>query len=142
MKNTLNVLIWVVSILLAAFFIYKGLTKHWLGECKVYPADTTIPQDYINVINALCHSGFLKMVGALQIISGMLILFPRTRVAGSVILLPVIFTIFMLHLFLDNRPEELVETGIPLMGNILLIVLMYDKWKYLIVNQKNIFSSE
>lgn len=127
MKNVINILIWAISILLAAFFIYKGLTKHWIGACKDYPADTTIPQDYINVINALCHSGFLKMVGAIQILSGLLLIVPRTRMAGSVILLPVIVTIFMLHLFLDNRPEELIETGIPLLGNILLIVLMYDR---------------
>jgi uncharacterized membrane protein YphA (DoxX/SURF4 family) len=122
-------LIWTVSILLSVFFIYKGLTKHILGECKVYPADTSIPQDYINVINALCYSGFLKVIGVFQILSGLLLIIPRTRLIGALLLLPIILNIFMLHLFLDNRPEELVETGIPLFLNLLLLILMYDKWR-------------
>ncbi|MDQ3048915.1 MAG: DoxX family protein [Bacteroidota bacterium] len=124
-----TILIWTLSLLLAAFFIYKGISKHWMSPCKVYAADSTIPLDYINVINALCHSGFLKMVGLIQIASGLLLILPRTRIAGAVLLLPVIISIFSIHFFLDNRPEELVETGIPLFVNVILIGLLYDKWR-------------
>lgn len=131
MTNFRTILLWLISIALAAFFIYKGLTKHWLGSCKVYPADSPIPRDYINVITAFCNAGFLKMIGALQILSGVLLLAPRTRLLGAVLLLPIIFNIFMIHFFLDNRPEELVESGIPLAGNVLLIALMANKWKVL-----------
>ena len=129
MTKLKNILIWTISLSLAAFFIYKGLSKHWLNPCKVYPPDTPIPQEYVNVINALCYSGFLKMVAAFQILSGLLLIIPRCRIAGTFLLFPIIFSIFMIHLFLDNRPEELVESGIPLLANLILICLLYDKWK-------------
>lgn len=129
MTNVKNVIIWILSLALAAFFIYKGLTKHWLGECKVYPPDTTVPQEYINVINAFCHSGFLKMVGFFQLLSGVLLVIPRTRVVGAFLLFTLIFNIFTIHFFLDNRPGELVESGIPLLLNSILIGLLLDKWK-------------
>jgi putative oxidoreductase len=124
-------LTWLISFALASFFIYKGLNKHWLNPCKAYPADSPIPIDYINVINAFCHSGFLKMIGGFQILSGILLLIPRTRLAGAVLLFPIIFNIFMIHFFLDNRPEELVESGIPLLGNALLLILLANQWKVL-----------
>lgn len=129
MTNIKNVIIWILSLALAAFFIYKGLTKHWLGECKVYPPDTTVPQEYINVINAFCHSGFLKMIGFFQILSGVLLIIPRTRVVGTFLLCIIIFNIFAIHLFLDNRPGELVESGIPFLLNSILLGLLLDKWK-------------
>ena len=129
MTNVKNVIIWILSLALAAFFIYKGLTKHWLGACKVYPPDTTVPQDYINVINAFCHSGFLKMVGFFQILSGVFLVIPRTRAVGALLLFTLIFNIFTIHFFLDNRPGELVESGIPLLLNIILIGFLLDKWK-------------
>jgi uncharacterized membrane protein YphA (DoxX/SURF4 family) len=119
-----------VSVLLGAFFIYKGLTKHWLSPCKVYSPESTIPQAYIALINSLCHSGFLKMVGAMEILTGALLLVPRTRLLGAVLLAPIIFNIFFIHLFLDNRPEELVETGIPLAATV--GVLLYH-WRDLSV---------
>lgn len=127
--NLKNIFTWAISLALAAFFIYKGLTKHWMSPCKVYPPDTTIPQEYIQVINAFCHSGFLKMVGVLQILSGLLLLIPRTRVLGAFLLLTIILNIFMIHAFLDNRPGELVESGIPLLLNLILIALIYGRWK-------------
>lgn len=129
MTKTKNILIWTISLSLAFFFMYKGLTKHWINPCKVYPPDTTIPADYINVINAFCHSGFLKMVASFQILSGLFLIIPKTRMLGSFLLLPVIVSIFSIHFFLDNRPGELVESGIPLLANLVLIALLCEKWR-------------
>ncbi|MGQ0829528.1 MAG: DoxX family protein [Bacteroidota bacterium] len=137
MINLKNKLIWILSIALSAFFIYKGFTKHVLGKCKVFAPDTTIPSEYVNLMNSLCHSGFLKMIGVLQILCGLLLIFPRTRVIGALLLFPIIFNIFMLHFFADNRPEELVETGIPLIVNLVLIVFLYNRWKNLVYGQES-----
>jgi len=38
-----------------------------------------------------------------------------------------------LHYFLDNRPHELVETGIPLAATILIIGYYYPKWKKIFI---------
>jgi putative oxidoreductase len=117
-------LIGAIALLVGFFFAYKGLTKHWLKPCKVFSPETTIPIEYINFITSLCQSGFLKMVGAMQILFGLLLFIPKTRLVGAIFLTPIVIVIFSAHLFMDNRPEELLETGLPLVG--LILVLIYD----------------
>jgi len=114
----------IIGLLIGLFFMYKGLTKHWLKPCKSYGPDTTIPVDYIMLIGILCKSQYFKMIGLFQILGGLLLVIPKTRLLGVIALLPIVFVIFTLHLFLDNRPEELVETGVPLLG--LVLVLWYE----------------
>ena len=69
------------------------------------------------------------MVGILQVATGLLIVLPKTKFLGAILLLPIIANIFLLHFFLDNRPEELIETGIPLLANILIIAFYFPQWK-------------
>jgi uncharacterized membrane protein YphA (DoxX/SURF4 family) len=92
----------------------------------MYGPDSSIPLPYQQVITAFCKSGFFKMVGAFQVLCGLLILIPRTRVLGLMMLLPLIYTIFMIHLFLDNRPGELVETGIPMLATVVILAPPYS----------------
>ncbi len=129
MKRFLEIAIVGLSIALGLFFMYKGITKHFLSPCKVYGPESTLPLEYQQVISGLCNSGMLVFVGFFQVLSGLLLLFSRTRLLGAIVLLPIILTIFLLHYFLDNRPHELVETGIPLATTILIIVFYAPKWK-------------
>ncbi len=135
MKNFMNLLLALLGILLGAFFVYKGLDKHFLSECKVYPADSPLPLEYRNLISTLCNSGFTKIVGFIEVLSGLLLIFPRTRLLGSILLMPVIITIFLFHLLIDNRPHELVETGIPLAVNVLIFIAHYKDWKGIITKR-------
>ena len=133
MNSTLyRLFITLLSIALGIFFIYKGIDKHFLSPCKIYDSSSTIPIAYQNLITSLCSSGYTKIVGVLQVLSGILLVVPRTRLLGSMILLPIILNIFLFHLLLDNRPMELVETGIPLVANILIFASFYKKWKVII----------
>jgi len=86
-------------------------------------------------IKALKASGFLKMVGVLQILSSLLILIPRTRLIGLLLLLPIAVNIFCFHFFMDNRPGENIETGSLLAINILLITFYYNKLKALFIHK-------
>jgi hypothetical protein len=47
-------------------------------------------------------------------------------------LLPVITTIFLFHLLIDNRPHELIETGVPLAAAILIAMYHYKDWRFMI----------
>ncbi|TPD66926.1 DoxX family protein [Flavobacterium microcysteis] len=137
MKKAIQYSVAGLAIILGAFFVYKGLNKHFLSECKVYEADSPLPLNYRNLITALCTSGFTKVVGFLEIASGILLIIPRTRLLGSIVLLPVIITIFLFHLLIDNRPHELVETGIPLLAAILVFASYYNVWKVIVAGRKN-----
>jgi len=129
MKKTSDFILLVLGALLGGFFVYKGINKHFLSECKVFEPDSTIPLAYQQVITAFCKSGFFKVVGAIQVLAGLLLIIPRTRLMGAVLLLPVVINMFLMHYFLDNRPEELWETGIPLAMNVLIVLLHWDRVK-------------
>ena len=132
MKPLFPILMALLGAALGVFFVYKGVDKHFLSPCKVYGPDSTLPQDYMNLMNALCHSGFTKVVGGVQILAGALLVFPRTRLLGVILLLPVIITIFLFHLLIDNRPHELVETGVPLAAAILILLYHYKDWRFML----------
>ncbi|KOS05895.1 hypothetical protein AM493_07485 [Flavobacterium akiainvivens] len=133
MKFFLPVLISLLAAALGIFFIFKGIDKHFLTQCAFLEEGKNIPENYINLINALCESGFIIIVGIVEI-AGALLIFPKTRFAGTLIILPVITTIFLFHLMIDNRPYELLETGIPLAAT-LLIFSSHQKSLKLIVSR-------
>ena len=107
----------VLSIVVALFFISKGYGK--LNSEKLKPIEknqiiNTIiennsyeaPVGYNIVMNTFKSSGFLDMISIIQILLGILILIPITRLIGLLALLPVIFNIFFMHVFFDNRIEH------------------------------------
>lgn len=132
MKPLYPILMALLGAALGAFFIYKGVDKHFISPCKVYGPESTLPQDYINLMTTLCSSGFTKVVGSLEVFAGILLVFPRTRLLGNIILLPVISTIFLFHLLIDNRPDELIETGVPLAAAVLLLIYHYKDWRFML----------
>jgi putative oxidoreductase len=119
MKFFLPVLIALLAAALGIFFIYKGIDKHFLNPSFIDGSEN-IPENYSNLIKSLRESGFMIIVGIVEIIAGLLLIFPKLRFAGVLIILPVITTIFLFHLMIDNRPYELLETGIPLAATLLI----------------------
>ena len=77
-------------------------------------------------MNTFKYSGFLDMISLIQILVGILIIIPVTRLVGLLTLLPIIFNIFFMHVFFDNRVDENIETGFLLVINIILL-LKYKK---------------
>jgi len=132
MKKIETYLILILGIILGIFFIYKGINKNLISPCKVYDATSTLPIAYQNLMTSLCTTGYTKIIGVLEVLSGILLIIPRTRLLGSIVLMPVILNIFLFHLVIDNRPHELVETGIPLLANILIFAYYYPNWKNLL----------
>jgi putative oxidoreductase len=128
----------ILSVVLGLFFIYAGIMKFVPKEHKGNPNAKTelvsaIQSDHYEnpvpfqlTVKMLSVSGYLKMVGVLQILSGLLILIPKTRMGGLMVLLPITINIFCIHFFMDNRASENIETGIFLGLNVLLL-LAYSK---------------
>jgi hypothetical protein len=61
---------------------------------------------------------------------------PRTRLAGLLFLLPMIFNIFLMHVFFDNRIDENILTGSLLALNLILCSYYYKRIQ-LILLEKN-----
>jgi len=67
----------------------------------------------------------MKMIGIIQILDGLLMLYPTTRPIGAFLLLPAVLHIFLLHAFMDYRRDENFETGLFL--SLILLVIFYYK---------------
>ncbi|TRW23112.1 hypothetical protein FMM05_15590 [Flavobacterium zepuense] len=132
MKFFLPVLIAILSAALGIFYIYTGVDKHFLSPSFIFPLNSTVPQAYRTLVGILYNSGFTKIVGGIEIAAGLMLIVPKTRPLGIVVILPVIITIFLLHALLDNRIDELIEAGIPLAATLLIFAYHQKNWKAII----------
>jgi uncharacterized membrane protein YphA (DoxX/SURF4 family) len=143
MKTTLHTL---STIILALFFIYKGvdkipikiksITQEEIIESIIERGSYEAPVGYKITMNTMRQSGFLRLIAFFQIIAGILMIIPRTRLAGLLFLLPMIFNIFFMHVFFDNRIDENILTGSLLALNLLLCSYYYKRIQ-LILLEKN-----
>lgn len=135
----------LLAVCLAAFFIYAGTKKFTpknrpvnvemqqeMGQ-QISDSNYKSPTTFKLTTKSMSESGFLKVVGLLQILSGLLIFIPKTRLMGLGVLLPVTINIFLLHLFMDNRPDENIETGLFLGLNLVLIIYYWKRLQLLLV---------
>lgn len=128
-----------LTILLAIFFLNAGMKKFGhhkklrpvdeqaLIETVIVKQDYAAPIGYNVTMNTFRTNGFMKMIGVFQILAGALMLIPRTRLMGLLLLMPIIFNIFAMHLFLDNRMHENFETGTLLAVTVLLTSFYYKR---------------
>jgi len=131
-----------LTFLLSIFFMYKGIDKLPIKLKDISKEDivSTIidnnsyeaPVGYKITMNTMRQSGFLRMISIFQILAGILMIIPKTRMLGLLILLPIIFNIFFMHVFFDNRMHENIETGILLALNIGLCSYYYNRLKQII----------
>tara|TARA_B100001758_G_C18377836_1_gene595415 strand:- start:1263 stop:1727 length:465 start_codon:yes stop_codon:yes gene_type:complete len=125
----------ICTIMLGVFFIYKGIDKIpvKLKDISAEEIQQTIieknsyeaPVGYKITMNTMRQSGFLKLIAFFQIICGILMIIPWTRLIGLLILFPIIFNIFFMHVFFDNRIDENIVTG-----GILLLTLILCSYYY------------
>ena len=137
----------LLSIGLGLFFIYKGVGK--LSSDKLKTLDKSQVEEYIIendsyappvgykiVMNTFKQSGYLAFVSIFQIVAGILIIIPVTRLAGLLLLLPIIFNIFFMHIFFDDRLDENIITGSLLILTIFLCGFYMKNIKNIILNNK------
>jgi len=134
-----------LTIILGIFFIYKGIdkmpiklkdiSKEEIVETIIEKGSYEAPVGYKITMNTMRQSGFLRLISVFQILAGILMIIPKTRMAGLLLLLPIIFNIFLMHVFFDNRLDENVETGILLLLNLVLCSFYYKKVMNLIFSE-------
>ena len=96
MKTTIHS---ICSILLGIFFIYKGIDKMPIKLKEVSQEEITntiiekesyeAPVGYKITMNTMRQSGFLRLIAFFQVLAGILMIIPKTRFAGLLILLPI-----------------------------------------------------
>jgi len=73
-------------------------------------------------LGAMADTGYLKVVGALQVVGGFILLFGRYVPLGLTLLGPVIVNILCFHFFIDRA-------GLP-MALVVAVLALFLLWRY------------
>jgi uncharacterized membrane protein YphA (DoxX/SURF4 family) len=103
----------VLSLLFGLMFINAGLNKFF----NYMPMPKDLPESMLKAMNAFMTIGWLlPLVGAVEVIGGLLFIFPKTRALGAIVILPVMIGILLTNIFSapDGLPIALVLLAINL----------------------------
>ncbi|WP_144282925.1 DoxX family membrane protein [Chryseobacterium echinoideorum] len=116
----------IVFVIFGLMFINAGLDK-FLHYMPVPP----MPEELQKINEAMTSlKWMIPLVGFIELLSGVLILFPKTRALGAVMIFPV-----MIGIICHNAtfmPEGLIISGIFFLINIWILIDNKDKIKTLI----------
>lgn len=120
MKNKIT---FVLSLLFGLMFINAGLNKF----LNYMPMPENLPEKMLKAMNAFMEIGWLlPLVGAVEVLGGLLIIIPKTRALGALMIFPIMVGIVLTNIVQDS-------SGLPIAGvlSAILIWIMYDnKEKY------------
>ncbi len=99
------------------------------------PMPKDLPEKMVKAFTAFMEIGWLMpLVGLAEIVGGVLVIFPRTRALGALIIFPV-----MVGIFLTNIVQD--KSGLPIglvFGAILFWIMYENREKYLpLINKQN-----
>jgi len=119
-----NKILFVLCLLFGLMFINAGLNKFFF----YMPMPENAPAEGMKDFAAMMEiSWLLPLVAVAEILGGILVIIPKTRALGALVIFPVMVGILLTHMFVDttNLPVALVLAGI-------LGWMMYEnKEKYL-----------
>ena len=125
MKQKINL---ILSILFGGLLANTGLNKLLPKDLKYMPKPEMLDAAKATM-RALVESGWIwEMVGISQIIGGILLMIPRFRALGSIVLLPVNIGIFLFHAIQD-APERMPMSIMILAINIWFVYDCRKKYK-------------
>ncbi|MVT06714.1 MauE/DoxX family redox-associated membrane protein [Chitinophaga tropicalis] len=117
-------ILFVLCLLAGLMFVNAGLDKFF----HYMPMPKDMPEKMVKAGMAFMEIGWLMpLVGAIEILGGLLLIFPRTRALGAIVILPVLAGILLANIFL-------APSGLPIALALVAIILwvIIDNWeKYL-----------
>lgn len=117
-------ILFVLCLLAGLMFVNAGLDKFF----HYMPMPKEMPEKMVKVGMAFAEIGWLMpLVGAIEIIGGLLLIFPRTRALGAIVILPVLTGILLANI-------NMAPSGLPIALALIAIVLWViidSKEKYL-----------
>lgn len=122
--KTKAIILTVLCALTGLMFINAGLDKflHYM------PMPKDMPEKMIKAGMALMEVGWIMpLAGAAEILGGALLIFPRTRALGALVLIPVLAGILLTNIMM-------APSGLPIVAVILIVIgwAMYEnRAKYL-----------
>lgn len=117
-------ILFVLSLLFGLMFINAGLNKF----LNYMPVPKDMPEKMVKMGTAMMEVGWLMpLVGAIELLGGLLFIFPKTRALGAIVILPIMVGILLTNI--TAAPSGLAIV-LPLLA-ILIWVIIENKDKYL-----------
>lgn len=117
-------ILFVLCLLCGLMFINAGLDKFF----HYMPMPKDMPEKMVKVMMAFKEiSWLMPLVGAIELIGGLLLIFPRTRALGAIVILPVLTGILLTCI-------TIAPSGLPIVLVLLAVIIwvILDSWeKYL-----------
>ncbi|MGG5209585.1 DoxX family protein [Chryseobacterium sp. MIQD13] len=118
----------ILCLLFALVFINAGLDKffHYSPMPKLTPEQVKIFAAFAEI------RWLLPLVGIVEIVGGLLFIFPKTRALGAIIILPVMVGIVLHNVYRDPNQMGVIMAVVMFLINIWAIIDNREKYKALI----------
>ncbi|GAA3916707.1 DoxX family membrane protein [Chitinophaga oryziterrae] len=117
-------ILFILCLLTGLLFINSGLDKFF----HYMPMPKEMPEKMMKAVKAFIEIGWLlPLVGAIEILGGLLLIFNRTRALGAIVILPVLTGILLANI-------SMAPSGLPIVFVLIAIILWViidNKEKYL-----------
>lgn len=127
----MKIVVYIIRFLLALLFIWAGIEKLFLPyDPSVFRANTAeAAEEFFTFYELLQASGYLYFVGFFQLLCGLLLVFKRTYLLGSIMLVPLLLCLLMSHVFFSKYTQLLVFDLVFFALNLLLLFYRYKDWQ-------------
>lgn len=118
-----NKILFVISLLFGLMFINSGLNKIF----QYMPMPKDMPENMVKLVEAFATITWLMpLIAVVEIIGGVLVIIPKYRALGAIMILPVMVGILLTHIF--NAPS-----GLPIaliLSAVLAWIMIDNRAKY------------
>ncbi|MEY2828528.1 MAG: hypothetical protein RIQ33_386 [Bacteroidota bacterium] len=119
-----NKILFGVSILLGLMFINSGLNKLF----NYIPMPANMPEETMKDFGAMMEiSWLMPLIAVAEIIGGILVMIPKTRALGAVIIFPVMVGIMLFHTLVDRSTLPVAIVLLAILG----WIIFENRQKYL-----------
>ena len=119
-----NKILFVLCLLTGLMFMNAGLDKFF----HYMPIPKDMPEKMVKAGMAFMEIGWLmQLVGAAEVLGGLLLMIPRTRALGAIVILPVLIGILLANI-------SMAPSGLPIVLVLIAIiawVMIDNREKYL-----------
>ena len=116
----------IVAVLLGAIFIVFGLNFFFNFIAIPHPPEGSPAAAFIG---AMYSTGYLKLVKILEVVGGLLLVLPRLRTLGLVIIGAIVFNIACIHQFLMPAPLAGIKDPVLIFAILACLFLTFVAWK-------------
>ncbi|MYF98047.1 DoxX family membrane protein [Candidatus Poribacteria bacterium] len=116
---------YIIRFLLALLFIWAGTEKLFLPfdptefQTEIVKTDPLFSEFY----KLLYDAGYLYFVGVFQFLCGILMVFKRTYLLGSIMFVPLILCLLMTHVFFSQNWLFILFDSVTFCMNLFIIIL-------------------